>query len=329
MPLACPSRLFILAAASLGLACGGGGGGGGGTSPPPTRTIDKAPTASGDGQTDTVLATLPNPYRVLLHDETGAPVEGVSVNWTVTAGGGAVSAPTSTSNASGIAVVNHTLGAAAGAQSVRAMATGSMGSPVTFTSTALAGVATEIAKSGGDGQTGVVNTALATPHSVIVHDGHGNVVSGVAVSWVAGDGGGSVSLTATNTGTNGVASTTRTLGPAVGTQTDTATATGLAGSPLVFTATARQPVTVGVTVGNNFFSPAAVTVGVGDTVKWTWAGGVTHNVTFQDLAPGSGNNSTAGHTFGRAFTAAALYRYRCTNHSSNFTSGMFGTVTVQ
>ncbi len=289
--------------------------------------IAMEPTASGNGQTDTVLATLLNPYRVLVRDQAGTPVQNVTVNWTVTAGGGGTSAPTSTTDVNGIAVVTHTFGATAGGQSVRATVTGLIGSPVTFTSTASAGVATEIAKSGGDGQTGAINTALATPHSVIVHDGHGNVVSGVAVSWKVGDGGGSVNPTATSTGTNGVASTTRTLGPTVGTQTDTAQAAGLTGSPVVFTATARQPVTVSVTVGNNFFSPLAVTVGVGDTVKWTWAGGVTHNVTFQDGFPGSGNKSSG--TFIRVFTAMGFYPYRCTIHSSNFTSGMFGTVTVQ
>lgn len=432
MPLACRPRLFILAAASVGLACGGCGGGGGGTTPPPTLTIEKAPTSgdnqvgdagqplvtafavlvkengtaksgvgvtwavtvgggsvsqmtsatgsdgiattvltlgadsvvqrvtatnatlsgspltfnvtariqgatqialaptlSGNGQTDTVLTTLANPYRVILTDEAGAPVQGASVNWTVTAGGGGTSASTSTTDVDGIAVITHTFGATAGAQSVRAAVTGLIGSPVTFTSTGLAGMPTQIAKSAGDNQTGVINTALATPHSVIVHDGHGNVVSGVAVSWVAGDGGGSVNPTATNTGTSGVASTTRTLGMTVGTQTDTARTAGLTGSPVVFTATARLPVTVGVTVSNNLFTPKNVTVGVGDTVKWTWAAGaVTHNVTFQDLAPGSGNH-TAGHTFPRVFTATALYRYRCTIHSSSFTSGMVGTVTVQ
>jgi adhesin/invasin len=281
----------------------------------------------GNGQTDTVLATLPNPYRVIATDQDGTPVPGVIVDWAVTAGGGSVSATSSVTDATGVAVITHTFGATAGSQSVQATVTGLIGSPVTFTSTANPGVATVIAKNGGDNQTGSINTALATAQRVIVHDSHGNVVSQVPVTWVVGDGGGSVNQTSTTTGTNGVASTTRTLGPTVGVQTDTATSAGLSGSPLVFTATARQPVTVSVTVNNDFFNPAVVTVGVGDTVKWTWAAGaVTHNVTFQD-GPTSGNKSTG--TYIRVFTATGSYPYRCTIHSSDFTTGMVGSVTVQ
>src|SRR2546430_8744903 len=51
-------------------------------------------------------------------------------------------------------------------------------------STALPGIPTQIAKNGGDNQTGMINTALPTPHSVIVHDSHGNVVPMVPVAWV-------------------------------------------------------------------------------------------------------------------------------------------------
>ena len=59
--------------------------------------LAKTPAGSGDGQTDTVLATLPNPYRVIATDQNSNPVQGVSVHWAATAGGGAVSTPTSVS----------------------------------------------------------------------------------------------------------------------------------------------------------------------------------------------------------------------------------------
>src|SRR6266568_5976411 len=285
----------------------------------------KAPVDAGDGQTDTVLATLPKPYRVIALDQNDTPLPNVVVNWTVSAGGGGVSAPTSTTDVNGMAVITHTFGSTAGTQSARAAVTGLIGSPVTFTSTALPGIPTQIAKNGGDGQTGVINSALPTPHSVIVHDSHGNFVPMVPVVWVAGDGGGSVSPMNTTTGSDGVASTTRTLGPTVGTQTDTARA--LAFPPVVFTATAREPVIVSVTVNDNFFSPQGVTAAIGDTVKWTWApGAIDHNVTFQD-GPASPTQSSG--TYIRVFTALGTYRYRCTIHSSSFTSGMIGSVTVQ
>src|SRR3989442_4784216 len=41
---------------------------------------------SGNGQTDTVLGTLPSPYRVTLKNETGAVVAGVTVTWAATVG---------------------------------------------------------------------------------------------------------------------------------------------------------------------------------------------------------------------------------------------------
>ena len=291
--------------------------------------LAKTPAASGDGQTDTVLATLPNPYRVIATDQNSNPVQGVSVHWAATAGGGAVSTPTSVTDINGIAVVTHEFGSTAGAQSVQATVAGLIGSPVTFTSTALPGFPTHIAKNAGDNQTGAINSPLPMPQSVIALDGHGNGVPMVPVVWAVGVGGGSVNPTNTTTGSNGVASTTRTLGPTVGTQTDTAKAP-LAGSPLVFTSTGRQPVTVNVAVGSggNNFNPAGVTVGIGDTVKWTWApGAINHNVTFQDGYPASPTQSTG--TYIRVFTALGTYRYRCTIHSSDFGSGMVGTVTVQ
>src|SRR5207247_1546825 len=192
MALSRRSPLAALATTIISIACGGGGG-----SPGPTPTqIAKAPTNDGDNQvgpagqalatplavivrdaqTDTVLATLPNPYRVIATDQNSNPVQGVSVHWAATVGGGAVSTPTSVTDINGIAVVTHEFGSTAGAQSVQATVAGLIGSPVTLTSTALPGIPTQIAKNGGDNQTGMINTALPTPHSVIVHDSHGNVV---------------------------------------------------------------------------------------------------------------------------------------------------------
>src|SRR2546427_528071 len=108
--------------------------------------LAKAPAISGDGQTDTVFAMLPNPYRVIARDQNNAPVQGVVVNWTVTSGGGSVPSPTSTTDINGIAVITHTFGSTVGAQSVQASVTGLIGSPVTFTSTATPGIPTQIAK---------------------------------------------------------------------------------------------------------------------------------------------------------------------------------------
>jgi hypothetical protein len=63
-------------------------------------------------------------------------------------------------------------------------------------------------------------------------------VSGVTVDWAVATGGGSIAPPSSVTGSNGQALATGTLGPSPGTNTYTATSTGLSGSPQTFTATA-------------------------------------------------------------------------------------------
>jgi plastocyanin len=77
-----------------------------------------------------------------------------------------------------------------------------------------------------------------------------------------------------------------------------------------------------VTVGNNFFSPANLTIQVGDTVRWTNAadGGPPHDVTGSGFASVTAESFTFQHTF----TQPGTFNYVCTVHSS-----MTGTITVQ
>jgi len=82
-----------------------------------------------------------------------------------------------------------------------------------------------------------------------------------------------------------------------------------------------------VNVQDNSFKPANLTIAAGEDVTWQWKGGNSHNVTFEDGQDNSGSKTSGTHQ--RVFAIAGTYRYRCTNHSSNFTSGMSGSVTVQ
>ncbi|MDH5283968.1 MAG: plastocyanin/azurin family copper-binding protein [Gemmatimonadota bacterium] len=82
-----------------------------------------------------------------------------------------------------------------------------------------------------------------------------------------------------------------------------------------------------VNVQDNSFNPSSITVVAGNTVTWDWKGSNAHNVTFEDMQGSSADKSSGTHQ--RSFAAAGLYRYRCTIHSSNFTSGMSGSVTAQ
>ena len=103
-----------------------------------------------------------------------------------------------------------------------------------------AGPAASIAINSGNNQTARVNTALPTPLSVIVRDANGNAVAGVTVQFAVVTGHGGVSAASAVSDANGVASTNWTLGSSVGTQTVSASVTGLTGSPLTFSATARS-----------------------------------------------------------------------------------------
>jgi plastocyanin len=108
-------------------------------------------------------------------------------------------------------------------------------------------------------------------------------------------------------------------------------------------ATTTAPMTVTVMVGPNntfTFSPAAVTIGVGGTVTWMWAGS-GHSVTGgnnatctadnsfcspNDTNCSAGATSPAGATYSHTFATAGTFQYFCTPHCM---SGMKGSVTVQ
>jgi len=223
--------------------CGGDdGGNGNGTGPPPTATT--ITQVSGDGQTGVAGTALAAPFVVRVTDAQGDVVSGLSVSWSVTAGGGSLSAASTLTNSQGQASVTLTLGPAAGANAVTASSAGLTGSPVTFSSTGTAPpTPTTITRVSGDGQTGVAGTELAATFVVRVTDDQGSGVSGIGVAWDVTAGGGSLSAAATQTNSQGQASVSLTLGPAAGANTVTASVSGLTGSPVTFNATATDPPT--------------------------------------------------------------------------------------
>lgn len=211
----------------LALACGPDGSG------PVPLTIA---AAGGDAQTGVVGIALAAPFTVLVTTAAGDPVPGVAVRWSVTAGGGTVSPESSFTDAQGHAAAALTLGTTAGAQAARAALAGAVGSPVTFTATAVPGPATQLVKYGGDGQSGPVGTPLAAPLAVRVLDQYANPLAAVTVTWTVTAGGGSLSAPTSTTTATGVAQVGYTLGVGAGPNTVTAAATGL--PTVTFTATA-------------------------------------------------------------------------------------------
>ena len=105
--------------------------------------------------------------------------------------------------------------------------------------TAALGAAREIISNRGNQQTAPVNTAVTIPPSVKVLDASGNPVAGTGVTFAVGSGGGRITSGPPTTDANGVVAVgSWTLGSSAGPNTLTATSSGLAGSPVTFTATA-------------------------------------------------------------------------------------------
>lgn len=311
--------------------CGGDNNGPNPNPNPDPLVLAKAPVPNGDAQTGTVGTALPVEVRVRV-TRSGAPESGVTVNWAA-AGTGAGAVPASeATGADGISSIVWTLPNLAGAATLTATVSGANGSPVSFNATAAAGAAASLELAGGNNQTGDADAALPTPLQVRAEDQFGNPVSGVVVNWAVTAGGGSVNPGTSNTAANGTASTSFTLGSAAGANTATATATGLAGSPVTFNATGEVNLPTpasDVAVRNNEFDPEDIVVSAGTEVTWTWTNtGVTsHSVestgtpSFTSSAILTGN----GQTYSFQFDTPGVYTYQCAVHGAV----MSGSVTVQ
>lgn len=97
----------------------------------------------------------------------------------------------------------------------------------------------------GDGQTGLVQTALANALRIVVLN-DGNAEAGVAVNWSGSGTAAGFNPAAGTTDANGIASTTWTLPQEAGTPTAQVDVSGASGSPVVFSATARPGAATGV-----------------------------------------------------------------------------------
>ncbi len=151
-----------------------------------TATAGAAATLAivgGNGQTAPPNARVPQPLGVRVTDAFGNPVPGVTVTWTVTGGGGSITA-TSRTEANGIAQALWTLGPAEGANTATATAPGT--SPVTFTATAQVGPLDRIEVTPATlSFASLGETAQLTARPM---DAQGNTVSGVTLTWTSVNG---------------------------------------------------------------------------------------------------------------------------------------------
>ena len=206
---------------------------------------------SGDNQQGLAGEQLAKPFVVSVLDEDGKAIARVAVTFSVTAGGGTLSAATVTTGANGRARSTLTLGPDPGTNTVVATVAGL--EPETFTATASEQTPHSLEKVSGEGQEGPASAQLAAPFVVSVLDQDGSPLAGVDVTFSVTAGGGmlssttdtnpctiesSTSSTTATTDANGRAATRLTLGSDAGTNTVAATVAELA--PETFTATATE-----------------------------------------------------------------------------------------
>ena len=207
---------------------------------------------SGDGQEGPASTQLAEPFVVLASDENGAAMAGVIVTFTVTAGGGMLSATTNANpcifeaakssitaitDATGQASTRLTLGSEPGTHTVAVSVPGLESETFTATATAQA-IPYSLAKVCGEDQEGTAGQRLAEPLVVLVSDEDGVAIAGVAVTFAVTAGGGTFWATTDTTNATGRARTWLTLGSELGTNTMAATVDGLA--PVTFTAIGQE-----------------------------------------------------------------------------------------
>ncbi|MGH7606060.1 MAG: plastocyanin/azurin family copper-binding protein [Gemmatimonadales bacterium] len=239
-----PSFRWSFLAVGLLVACGGGGDGGGGGPAVGSLTLN-----DGDDQVAEAGTVLPDSLSVLVRDNAGAALPGVSVGWAVTLGGGNVSPGSSISDAGGIARTRRTLGPNAGTQTARASFTGE--TPVDFSAIAQIQGAVNIVNATPPGAlTDTVGATSAESLVVTVTDHLAAPVAGVQVNWAST--GGAVSAAQDATDAAGESRVEYTYGTGAGDQTATATVTGLVGSPVIITlaATAGTATQIAKTAGD-------------------------------------------------------------------------------
>ena len=201
--------------------------------------------SAGSAQTGFVTGPLANDLQVTLTDANGLAVVGSPVVWTVTSGGGTLSADsvttdTVTTDSYGQSNISWTLGNTTGAQSVTAAVAGSPTLSAVFTATA---VMPNFAIESGNNQTAAAKDTVTDPIAVLVTDANGDPVKDVAVDFTVASGGGflgdSAATVTAITDSHGIASAVWVLGSTLGAQTVTAKVAN--GTPVTFTAIATVP----------------------------------------------------------------------------------------
>jgi len=172
----------------------------------------------GQWQSAPVGTAVPVRPSVLVTDGGGGAVPGAPVTFDVTRGGGSAPAGPQLADASGVATVESWI-LGPGVGDTNDLAARSTGSPdtVVFHAVATPIRPSSMSRAEGNNQSATVGTAVPVRPSVIVRDGSGNPLPGVAVLFAVIEGGGDVLGEIQTTTATGIATVTAwVLGPAPG-----------------------------------------------------------------------------------------------------------------
>ena len=205
--------------------------------------------ASGNGQSATVLTTLPSPLSVVATNPyTGHPIPGLTITFSDGAKGGTFNPASAVTDASGQASTRYTTPKTAGSYSVTAVDPAL--TKAIFAVTALPGPATKIVVLSGNKQTGPLQTTFPLPFVVKLEDTDNNGVPGGTMNFSDGGKGGTFSSASVVTNSTGKAQTFYTTGTKSGTIAFTITSgslhQGMSGTIL-----AGQAAGISVVSGNN------------------------------------------------------------------------------
>ena len=181
-----PNSLLLAAIAVASLRCSS-------DSSDPGGQPDSVQEVSGNGQVGLINETLAQPLVVRVEDESGNPLEGVTIQWTI-GGGGSLNPLQLVTGTDGLASVERTLGGVAGEQTTTATVEGLP--PVVFTSTAEAGSIPQLLIANQPSATAVSGEPLAEQPVIQLEDGTGQP-GGAGVEVTASVTGATLSGTAT------------------------------------------------------------------------------------------------------------------------------------
>ncbi|MEP6507814.1 MAG: hypothetical protein ABJC63_06265 [Gemmatimonadales bacterium] len=289
-PLVSSARLAAAFLLLAGLGCKGET-----AAPPPVLVATAMAANSSTSLTGVAGAAVTPAPSVVVTDQNGAPLGGVTVIFSVSSGGGSVTGATAVTN-SGVATVGSwTLGPAVGANAITATSGTLAG--ISFSATSTAGPAASLEKNGGDNQTAPAGSAVPVPPSVILKDANGNPTSGITVAFAVSSGGGSVTGATAVTNSAGVAAVgSWNLGSSAGANVLNATSGSLTRVSFTATANAGAAASIARNAGDNQTAAAGSAVPISPSVIVKDANGNPANGVSVTFAVVSGGGSVSGAT---------------------------------